>query len=239
MRSSECVKSKSWQNRPKAFFTDATDTIIEVDTLGRKSYEAPEIAVGPVVTVGTEGDATMGPTATTAKRGQKACTRDGVNGNYRTIGKRGAPSRAKARSVPFERTQPRVWDLIQERKSHAHTQHSGLDPVSNSPRPNARLAAYPTSWPGEVALTVRGGKLPQQHILSTGVDHTVTTIRAYAFILLTVEKPRGCRVARTSGGRHTPLTRKAEPTQDKRCTYLPPKLLQPCNPGRNRVNITV
>jgi hypothetical protein len=146
---------------------------------------------------------------------------------------------ARRREVYPLRERSRVCGTLCKRENHTHTQHPGLDPVSNSPRPNARLAAYPTSWPGEVALTVRGGKLPQQHILSTGVDHTVTTIRAYAFILLTVEKPRGCRVARTSGGRHTPLTRKAEPTQDKRCTYLPPKLLQPCNPGRNRVNITV
>lgn len=37
--------------------TDAIDARIEVDTLGRKSYEAPKIAVGPV---GTEGDPCVG-----------------------------------------------------------------------------------------------------------------------------------------------------------------------------------
>ena len=39
----------SWQSRPKDFFTDAPDAIIEVDTLGRNAYEAAK------VTVGTEG----------------------------------------------------------------------------------------------------------------------------------------------------------------------------------------
>jgi hypothetical protein len=47
---------KSWQSRSKDFLTDAPDARIEVDTLGRKSYEAPKVAVGPVVTVGTKGD---------------------------------------------------------------------------------------------------------------------------------------------------------------------------------------
>ena len=50
VRSSKCVMRMSWQSRPKDFFTDAPDAIIEVDTLGRNAYEAAK------VTVGTEGD---------------------------------------------------------------------------------------------------------------------------------------------------------------------------------------
>jgi hypothetical protein len=63
------TERKSWRSRPKLFSTNATDARIEEDTLGQSCTRCREIAVGPVVTVGTETDLTTGPTVTTAKNG--------------------------------------------------------------------------------------------------------------------------------------------------------------------------